>query len=271
MLRGRCGAVQIALGRMIHIRALELNQSRGWNGKDLTVLSRLHQLTCLKVASLNLENVDGLLSQSELQSLSLEVSDLCAGTIHWHQMGQLQKLTVPGRLLANVNVEMPGLEDLYIYTSCGDTEDRILSHFPNLRSLRLNFSNRTDLQNISAPNLQRLKLGGAMKLKNLRGAEKLDRIEQLTLVGCKSVESIEDVIALEKLKELHLVECSSIPSIAFLRTLPHLQRLTFPATRVLDGDVACLMTFPSLMDVDFDNCKDYNGNREEVLRNLNRR
>lgn len=270
-LRGRCGSIAIALGRMMRIRALELNQSRGWKGKDLTVLSRLHPLSSLKVASLKLENLNGLSSQSQLRTLSLDVSDQCAGAIDWRQMAHVQKLMVPGRLLSNLDAEMPAMEDLYLYTSCGHSEDRILRHLPHLRSLRMNFSSRVDLQTLSTPRLQRLVLGRATKLASLQGAENLGGIEHLTLDGCKALESIESLGALHQLKELHLADCNSLPSIAFLRSLPHLQKLTFPSTRILDDDLACLMTFPRLEEVDFDYRAGYNATREEVLRSFKSR
>lgn len=264
-LRGKWDALPRYVSRILQIRHLELNFSKGWKGSDLSLLADAPALDSLLVISLKLESLAGLISQNHLIDLTLDISDSCKTNVDWEVFENLKVLCIPGHLINTTSPAPPSLDDLYIYKRANIFFANWNDEVPHLKCLRLNRSTQCDLRGIHCPLLTRLQLGDFRELRSLDGIERMPHLETLILDGCKKLESINAILECKKLRECHIIDCGGISSIKHLNSMPNLEKLCFPNTKILDGNTACLSDFKALKFVDFHDHPTYNKSLSSVL------
>jgi len=119
-----------------------------------------------------------------------------------------------------------------------------------------------NLQNVcsleSLMSLSTLRLRGAPRLRALDGVQTLNELVSLHIEGLKKIDSYDGLSTLKSLRSLVMPGCAPINSLATLANLPELEFLVLGDTKVEDGDLKVLRTYPALKKVMFKNKRGYN-------------
>lgn len=119
--------------------------------------------------------------------------------------------------------------------------------------------NLQDLKSLeSLMSLSTFRLRGAPKLRALDGVQNLNRLVSLHIEGLKKIDSYDVLSSLDSLKGLVMRGCAPINSLAALAKLPELEFLVLGDTKVEDGDLKALRTYPAVKKVMFKNKRGYN-------------
>jgi len=123
----------------------------------------------------------------------------------------------------------------------------------------------------SLPFLATLRLRGAPKLTSLAGIESLRNIIALQLEGLKRLDDPAALNLLQSLRGLIIRGCAPIPSLSGLSVLPKLELLVIGDTKVEDGKLEVLKSFPSLRATMFRNKRGYDWTPAEAKDHFGRR
>jgi len=161
-------------------------------------------------------------------------------------------------------------------------------HFPSLKYLKvigwreesldslallkgltyLDLVDSRQLQRLTSPEilppLSALRLRGAPKLRSLEGVGALRQLIVLHLEGLKKIESYDVISNLESLRGLIVRGCAPIASLAALSKLSELEFLVLGDTKVDDGNLEMLKSYPALKKVMFKNKRGYNWTSNEA-------
>lgn len=168
------------------------------------------------------------------------------------------------------NLRFPALRNLKVIGWC----DESLDPLAQLKGLAyLDLVDSRDLRRLtsveSLSHLSTLRLRGAPKLRLLEGVDDLTQLIALHLEGLKRIERYDVLANLGSLRGLVLRGCAPIASLAVLSKLPELEVLVIGDTRVDDGDLEILQSYPSLKKVMFKNKRGYNWTANEAKKHFN--
>jgi hypothetical protein len=244
------------------IAELELNWAKGWAGRDLAFLPRLPRLRSLAILDRWLTSVEPIHALHELRQLGLEVIS-SKTKLDFSAFPHLRECTFSW---------LPGTRSLFECTTLNTLALRgyrglEFAPFGNLRNLEWLDIHRApfvDLKGVGElKKLHTLHLGDLRRLTSLSDLERVTGLKWLSLWSCRGIHAIDEVRHLSRLQNFDLDKCGDIASLTPLRDLPHLQRLGFVETNIVDGDLSFLVNKPGLQRISFANRRHYSHRREE--------
>jgi hypothetical protein len=241
---------------------LELNDGKGWQGRDLLFLKKLPQLKVFKIIDLKISCIDPIHFLHELRAL--EITTYCQTEIRFSAFPRLEKCALEWRPKAASLFDCTTLKKLFINRYSG----RNVVPFTmliNLESLAILNAPVENLQGLSAlKELRSLRLGNLRHLTSLAGIEGLAKLEELEINTCPAIGSIEAVSSLSRLQKIYLNNDGDIESLKPLEKLNGLASVLFyESTNILDGDLSPLLCQKNLSRVSFQNRRHYSHRREE--------
>lgn len=240
----------------------ELNDGKGWRGKDLSFLEQLPHLRSLKILDLAMPSVAPIHCLHEL--CELEVITYCRTEIRFSEFPRLEHCALEWRPKASSLFDCTTLKTLFVDRYKGKNVDSF-GRLVNLESLAILNGPVEDLHGLSTlKRLRSLRLAGLRRLKSLAGIEKLAGLEELDVHTCRAIRSIEEVGSLSRLGKFYLNNCGEIESLKPLGGLSKLESVIFyESTNILDGDLSPLLRQKRLSRVAFQNRRHYSHRREE--------
>lgn len=244
------------------IQELELNEGKGWLGKDLSFLAKLPRLKALTIIDLKLPSVAAIHFLPELRAL--EVTTYCQTEIRFATFPHLEECTLEWRPQAASLFDCRTLKRLFVNRYDGKDVDPFakLSSLESLAVLNAPVENVRGLGTLK--NLRSLRLANLKRLTSLAGIEQLSNLEELEIHTCRAISSIDQVGSLSRLRKLNLNNDGDIKSLKPLEGLPRLESVIFyESTNVLDGDLTPLLSGKHLSRVSFQNRRHYSHRRED--------
>jgi len=87
--------------------------------------------------------------------------------------------------------------------------------------------------------LKKLEIFGAPKLEDITSLQYLsDGIEEIQIEQCKKINNYEVLGAVKSLKKIILSGSGDIKTLAFVKSLPHLEFISFWGTNIIDGNIS---------------------------------
>ena len=241
---------------------LELNDGKGWRGKDLGFLRLLPNLRSLKIIDLRIRSVADIHCLHQLREL--ELITYCDTEIRFSAWPALEKCALHWRSNAPSVFECLSLRELFIdeYDGKDVTAFTKLVHLQALAIMNAPVESLSELRVLQS--LRSLRLGRLVCLTSLAGIEGLAQLEQLEIQRCRKIMVIDQIAALSKLRTLHLNDCGEIASLKPVAQLKELQTVLFyESTNIVDGDLSPLTQLPNLSRVSFKNRRHYSHRRED--------
>jgi Leucine-rich repeat (LRR) protein len=240
---------------------LELNQGKGWAGKDLSFLDQLPGLKSFEIFDFNITDVESIHRLRKLKRLG--VTTYCSTAIEFSAFPDLEICTLEWRPKANSVFQCTTLKDFFINRYKGEDTEPFgnLVHLESLQILNSPVASLDGLRTLSK--LRTLRLANLRCLKSLAGIESLAHLDELEIHTCRGIGSIEEVGSLSQLKRLNVNNCGSIESFRPLTRLHDLEMVVFyESTNILDGDLSPLTQHRNLTRVSFQNRRHYSHRRE---------
>ncbi len=221
---------------------------------DLTELKRIESLEYL---SLNCDVSQGLESIECLPKLRhLELGIPLENRIDFAKLHSLRSFAMEGCSGLESVFNCIWLEELSL-PKLKASDLTFLTHLVALRSLSISNTSLNNLRGI--PNIESIELAYAPKLDSLEPLSLCSNLRVLHLEKCMRIRDISPVANLENLVSLRIDNCGEIETLHPLLKLNHLEGMSFiESTKILDGDIACLLEMPSLKVARYANRKHYN-------------
>jgi hypothetical protein len=248
--------------RLMPIAELELNDAKGWQGKDLSFLVNFPNLLAFKIIDLSISSVQPIHALGKLRSL--DVITYCTTELHFDMFPALEKCAIEWRPKATSLFGCKKLRSLYVNRYNGKNVDSF-TQLTNLECLAILNSPIQNLFGLHVmKKLKSLRLANLNKLTSLKGIEELLELGELEIQRCRCIGSIDPVACLSKLRFLDFNDDGDIASLSPLENLKLLERVTFyESTNILDGDISPLKSLRRLSRVSFQNRRHYSHKREE--------
>jgi hypothetical protein len=244
---------------------LELNDSKGWIGSDLSFLSELAQLESFEILDLR-SSIHDISAIHFLHNLKkLDVATYCSTEIKFSAFPKLESCSLEwGKRKAQSLFDCKTIKELFLNRYNGK-DTLSFSKLINLESLAILSAPIENLHGLSQLNkLRLLRLALLRKLSSLAGIEGLGQLEELEVDTCSRIGSIEEVGCLSKLRKLALNNDGEIKSLKPLAKLSNLESVLFvESTNILDGDLMPLLHQRKLSRVSFQNRRNYSHRRED--------
>lgn len=240
---------------------LELNQAKGWNGRDLSFLPMLANLKLFEIFDFNIKDISPIHLLGDLKRLG--ITTYCPTEIRFSAFPLLESCGLEWRPKAESLFDCKTLTKLFVNRYEGKNVDPFsrLTLLESLAILNAPIENLHGLRGLK--NLRSLRLANLKKLTSLEGMEGLSNLEELEVHTCRRVGSIEAIASLSKLRTLDINNDGEIKSLKPLQNLNLLERVTFyESTNILDGDISPLMQ-KNLSRISFKNRAHYSHKREE--------
>lgn len=241
---------------------LELNQGKGWRGRDLSFLAGLPGLKSLTVHDFTVPSVEPVHRLPHLRQLT--VSTYCDSEINFATFPELERCSLEWRRGAASVFDCGTLKHLFVNRYNG-TAFEPFSRLRRLESLAILNSPLASLEGIGAlASLRSLRLASLRKLTSLAGLEAVKGLEELNIHTCRRVSTIDEIGHLRRLRRLSLNNSGAIASLRALNTLDSLEFVSFyESTTIVDGDLSPLLRQPHLERVAFMNRRHYSHKRED--------
>jgi len=241
---------------------LELNDGKGWIGKDVSFLSELPQLLSFKIIDLRIQSVAPVHVLRAL--LTLEVITYCQTEIMFSAFPQLDDCAIEWRPGAASLFGCSTLRHLFVNRYDGVDVDQF-AKLNNLESLAILNAPIRDLRGLRGlTRLKCLRLANLRQLTSLAGVEALANLEELEITACDAIGSIQEVAFLKQLRRLQLNNDGDIASLKPLEVLSGLESVLFyESTNILDGNLQPLTFQKNLSRVSFRNRRHYSHRRED--------
>lgn len=221
---------------------------------DLTELKRIESLEYL---SLNCNVGEGLESIEGLPNLKhLELGEPLESRVNFGKLHALRSFAMEN---------CSGLESVFKCTlleklslrNLKAIDLRFLTHLEGLRNLSVSNTFLNSLEGI--PNIESINLAYVPKLVSLAPLSNCTNLKVIGLEKCKRIRDISPLENLKNLESLRMDNCGEIESLRPLLKLEKLTNLSFiESTKILDGDIACLLESTSLRFSKYANRKHYN-------------
>jgi hypothetical protein len=235
---------------------LELNDGKGWHGKNLSFLHELPELLSLTIIDLTIADISPIHCLHRL--LSLDVVTYCRTAIHFGEFPGLEKCGLEWRRGSESVFECLTLRDLFVNRYDG-TDAVAFGRLTNLEGLAILNAPVVTLEGLQPLRmLRRLRLANLKKLAGLGGIGALESLEELDVNTCSGVNTLDELNSLFRLKRLYLNNVGAIESLEPIDGLPRLERMSFyESTNIIDGDLSPLVRQTHLAKVAFKNRRHY--------------
>jgi Leucine-rich repeat (LRR) protein len=241
---------------------IEINQGKGWEGAELSFLSKFPHLLAFEVFDFRLKSVEPIHSLHNLRRLG--VSTYCRTEIRFSEFQDLVSCSLEWRPKAKSLFDCQTLQHLFLNRYNGKDVDAFatLNNLESLAILNAPVQNLHGLRGLGK--LRSLRLGGLRRLSSLAGIEELANLEELEIHTCRQISAIDEIGYLSRLRRLELNNDGEIESLKPLGKLSRLQSVGFyESTNIIDGDLSPLMCQPELARISFRNRRHYNLRRED--------
>jgi Leucine-rich repeat (LRR) protein len=229
-----------------NVDAICLNTALGWRTRDYSFLADLESIKSLEIiAGGDNLNLDALERMPSLCELNIAASTKCV--VDFSKATKLRECFLNWWAGAESIFEANWLTDLAI----DEIRRRDFAALSNLKSLeRLALSN-TNVDSLDF--LAELKSLEVLELLNCRKISTFDPISQLKALrwlridGTKYLPSISFITNCKNLEILTVSDCGGIDTLRPVEALKELKALAFAGnTKIVDGDLECLMHLPKL-------------------------
>lgn len=238
------------------IKAIYLNSAKGWNQSDYGFLSKMdtvEELNIISSTATNLFAIEGMMSLVEL-SITTTTKD----KIDFRKLPNLKKCYLYWWSGAESILDCAGLESLYL----DKFKVRDYSNLEKLSHLKSLTISNSPIDSICWLNnyqdLIELEFYNCKKLKEFDPIRNCVSLKKLVIDSSKLLENIKFVEVLNNLEILIVSDCSEITSINVLAHTKSLKAFAFSgSTVIMDGNLSCLDTLPSLSMLMFQSRKHY--------------
>lgn len=276
-LNGSCGIKAIIKGgwqdtyfKLIldkGVQELELNDAKGWCGKDVDFLKFIPNLKSLIIIDYRIKSIDAVHSLSGLVKLRLHTYS--KNPVNFSCFPELEQcdfewINGSESLFECVRLTRLGLNRL------DKSSSSIFSKLIHLEVLTLMNSKINNLEGLARlKHIKYLSICNLKHLNSLKGIQDLMKIEELEIQGCKGISSISEVLNLKKLRRLLLIDLGNIGSLKGIECLTELQELLFyESTNIIDGDLTPVTKLKKLSKISYQNRKHYSHKREDFYNNF---
>lgn len=236
-----------------NIKALYLNTSTGWIGKDYSFLKDLENLVELQILDPHMVNISALERLDKLEYLN--IAYFPDEYIDFKKLSNLKKCSLGYPKNIKSLFEVKTLQCLALdELKLKDYSD--LRKLVNLKELYIGNSSIPSLDFLNEMlTLEKLSLVNCRKINNFSPISLFVRLKYLDLRGCSKLEAIDFVKPLKNLEHLVLGNSKSIKSIKPLSGCLSLKIASFP--NIIDGDLSPLEKLPNLSNLFIQNKKHY--------------
>lgn len=218
----------------------------GWPGGPLEFLRGFPDLRSLALMRWDHRDITVLASLKRLEWINLECQ---FGAFDFGALPNLRNATVRWRPGAGSLLRQPGLEQLLVQGYPHD-DLRPLAGLQRLRHLGLSSRKLASLDGLADLGaLRGLDLYNCPALADFSALGSAPALEVLEFNACRGVRSLEPMASLASLKRLKLEQSGRVASVRPLQGLKKLEELYLIGITVEDGDLAPLMSLPSLRRV----------------------
>lgn len=242
-----------------------LNYASGFCDSDISFVSGFKNVRNVHILATVKTGFEALTSLPALETLSISPPPKVG--IDFPNIPSLRHCSIQWWNGANSILDCNMLESLYISHS-NEKDLKFLEKLSRLKSLTISQSTIHSLVG-----LEKLTMLTKLELVHLRTLSTFDQLndcsnlEELSIHMCSKFKDVAVLSELAKLKKLTIDIRGSIPSIAKLISLPSLANIDLGGSTIVDdGDIECLLKFPSLKFVNFRNRKHYNVTRGEFYK-----
>lgn len=243
--------------------AIEINQSLGYPGTDISCLRNFSFLRCVHIIHNLIPDITPVHSLTELEDLSMQTYWKTPIDLRrFQQLSRCRIMWCPG---APTVFECPRLQWLFLdYFKSKDLG--ALTQLRRLRHLAISNSPIEDLSPIEElPPLKELRLINLRKLTDLEPLRQQTDLELLEIDGSRKLTSIDALAGMTELHTLYLCNAGGIESFHPLSHMKNLKCIyAWGDTNIMDGDVDILTRLPKLKKVAFMDRKHYSHTREKV-------
>lgn len=244
------------------ITEVVLNYVLGFCDSDISFVSGFKNVKNIHILATVQTGFEVLTSLPALESLSISPPPHAA--IDFPNIPSLKHCSIQWWYGANSLLECNTLESLYISHS-KEKDLKFLEKLSRLKTLTVSQSTIHSLVG-----LEKLTLLTKLELFHLRTLSTFDQLsgcsnlEELNIQMCSKFSDVSVLSKLAQLKKLTIDIRANILSIEPLISLPHLENVNLGGSTIVDdGDLECLLKFPSLKFANFRNRKHYNLTRGE--------
>jgi len=210
---------------------LELNQAKGWEGRDLSFLAKLPGLKSFEIFDFNISDIQPIHHLHSLRRLG--VTTYCSTRIDFIAFPELESCGLEWRSEAASLFECVTLKELFVNRYSGKDADPF-GKLVNLESLAILNAPVENLHGLSTlTKLRSLRLANLKRLASLAGIEVLVDLEELEIHTCRAVGSIKEIGSLLRLKKLNLNNDGEIESLKPNTVQRPFQKIAPPAMMVL--------------------------------------
>ena len=255
------------------IDALQLNYARGFTDHRLDFLSAKWGLRALDVLDRAVVDLEPLHRLSEtLERLSVQAAP--RADLDLSGFPKLSYLAGEWLVLKRTLEEARGLGELVTWRFI-ETDLECLRVHPDLE--RLTIKEALRLRTLSgarhARGIRRLAIITGRRLGDMTDVESVAAsLEELQLQGCPLLQSLDFAAPLVNVEFLNVGACGDIASLYPLEGLAKLQTFhAWGSTRIVDRDLTPLLRLPQLRDVRMRDRRDYTPRLAEVQATLNAR
>jgi len=241
---------------------IELNDAKGWNGKNIDFLNKFRNIISLTLIDLTIESIDAINNLNELRYLTLITYSKTK--INFNNLPKLKALDFEYIKGSTSLFDLKYIEDL----SLNRFNDRDFSSISKMNSLKALSMMNSRINNIKGicdlNNLISLSLINLSKITDGSCLSNLANLDQITLHRCKKINNISFLLSMKSVQKIHIIDMGSIDSINGIEKLANLREFLFyESTNIIDGNIRGLMQLPLLEKVAFQNRSHYSHKRED--------
>lgn len=262
-LRGIWDESLLEIMRQKGVKELYLNYVWGWQGKDLSFLSKLKFLKAFGILDRNKIDISGIHYLTDLKSL--HVDTYCQSEVDFNYFKSLEDCALEWRPKAKSIAGCSTLKSLFL-SSFKVKDFKLLSGLTNLEKLRIKGGSPSLFDGLSElTRMTHLELHLFRYLSSLEGIEKLVNLTHLEISSSRNVKDYQILGELPQLKVLRLDNIGPIATIQFILDLKNLEIFDFvESTNIADGDVSPLLANGCIKNTGFQNRRHYSCKCEDI-------
>lgn len=244
------------------VKELELNDGKGWRGRNIDFLKFLPNLKSLIIIDFSIKSIEAIHSLGKL--VKLQLSTYSKSPINFKAFPNLIECGFEWIKGSDSLFECDKLVALGL-NRYDKKSSEPFSYLMNLEKLTLLNSSIENLEGLSKlKRLNYLSIANLKKVTSLQGLQNLHELEELEIQRCKGISSISEVMKLTRIKRLLLIDLGEITSIRGIENLTDLKDFLFyESTNIIDGDLLPITKLKSLNKISYQNRKHYSHKRED--------
>ena len=247
------------------VTEITLNRASGFCDSDVSFLSQFKNVRNIHILGTVQTGLGSLASLPALDTLSITPPPNCP--IEFPNIPSLKHCAIEWWNGAKSLLECSSLESLYI-RGTKEKDFKFLQQLSLLKTLTIAQSSIHSLDGLERLTmLTKLELILLRTLSTFSQLSDCSNLEELSIYSCSKFNDVSVLPELTKLRRLTIEIRGNIPSIAPLISLPNLEHIDLGGSTIIDdGNLECLLKFPSLKFVNFRNRRHYNLKRGEFYK-----